>query len=133
MGGQLERLLDGDDPADLGPPPGPGGALDPLLERVVAHLTGAVQRAFAHADPEEPLALARLACAIGEDHPHSQLASEVLELLDGYATLLAPPGPGRVFPEALRLVVTGLVLARTPDVALPERPAAPPATREAAE
>ena len=133
MGGQLERLLDGDDPADLGPPPGPGGALDPLLERVIAHLTGALQRAFAHADPEEPLGLARLACAIGEDHPHALVASEVLELLDGYDRLVEPPGPGRVFPDALRLLVTALVLARTPDVALPERPAAPPATREAAE
>lgn len=133
MGSQLERILDGDEPADLGGPPGPGGALDPLLERVVAHLTGALQRAFAHAEIEEPLALARLACAIGEDHPHAELASEVLELLDGYGRLVAPPAPGRVFPEALRLVVTGLVLARTPDVPLPERPQAPAATREAAE
>jgi hypothetical protein len=133
MGRQLERLLDGDDPVDLGSPPGPGGALDPLLERVVAHLTGALHRAFAHADVEEPLALARLACAIGEDHPHAQLASEVLELLDGYQAFAEPPGPGRVFPDALRLLVTGLVLARTPAVALPARPAAPPPTREAAE
>ena len=134
MGGQLARLLDGRDPADLGRPPGARReALDPLLERVVAHLGGALQRAFAHADPEEPLGLARLACAIGEDHPHALVASEVLELLDGDAALLQPPGPGRVFPDALRLLVTALVLARTPDVALPERPAAPPATREAAE
>ena len=133
MGGQAERLIDGSDLIDSGPAPGPGGALDPLLERVVAHLTGALQRAFAHAELEEPLGLARLACAIGEEHPHAEVASEVLELLDGYESLVESPGPGRVFPDALRLLVTALVLARTPDVALPERPAAPPATREAAE
>ncbi len=133
MGGQLERLIDGMEPADLGPPPGPGGALDPLLERIVAHLTGALQRAFAHADLDEPLALARLACAIGEDHPHARLASAVLELLDGFAALVEPPAPGRVFPDALHLLVVALVVARTPDVALAQRPAAPTATREAAE
>ncbi len=133
MGGQLERIVAGDEPADSGPPPGPGAALDPLLERVVAHLTGALQRAFAHAEIEEPLALGRLACAVGEHHPQSEVASDVLELLDGYARLVAPPRPGRVFPEALRLVVMALVLARTPGVALPERPAAPAPVRAAAE
>ena len=39
--------------------------LDPHLERVVTHLVGAMGRAFARTDPEEPLALARLACAVG--------------------------------------------------------------------
>ena len=133
MGAQLERIVTGEELADFGPPPGPGPGLDPLLERVVVHLTGALQRAFAHTEIEEPLVLGRLACAVGEDHAQSQVASEVLELLDGYARLVAPPGPGRVFPEALRLVVMALVLARTPDVALPERPAAPAPVRAAAE
>ena len=133
MGEQLDAITAGRDPGDFGPAPGPGGALDPLLERVVAHLTGALQRTLALVDLEEPLGLARLACAIGEDHPHAQVASEVLELLDGYERLVAPPGPGRVFPEALRLLVMALVLARTPDVPLPERPSAPLPVREAAE
>lgn len=133
MGGQLDRLVAGKAPGDFGPPPTPGGALDPLLERVVVHLTGALQRAFADAEIDEPLALGRLACAVGEDHPHARVASEVLELLDGYDELVAPPGPGRVFPDALRLVVMALVLARTPDVVLPERPEAPSPLRDAAE
>ncbi len=129
MGDQLGRIVDGREPNDFGPPPGPGSTLDPLLERVVVHLTGAVQRAFAHADPEEPLGLGRLACAVGTEHPHARVASEVLELLDGYERLKAPPRPGRVFPDALRLVVMALVLAHTPDVALPVRPDAPAPVR----
>ncbi len=133
MGGQMERIIEGRDAADLGPPPGPAAAVGPLLERVVAHLTGAVQRGFAHTEVDEPLALARLACAIGEDDPDARVASEVLELLDGYERLLEPPPPGRMFPEALRLLVTALVLARTPEVPLPDRLQAPPPVREAAE
>ena len=68
MGAQVERMLDGEDPLDLGPPPGPEQrALDPLLDRVVSHLTTTMGRAFARVDFSEPLALSRLACAVGED------------------------------------------------------------------
>lgn len=136
MGAQLERLIDGGDPGDLGPAPGAAaaaGGLDILLDRVAACLTGALHRAFDHGDLAEPLALARLACAVGEDHPHAQVASEALELLNAYESAYTPPGPGRVFPDALRLLVTALVLVRTPDVALPVRPQAPPPVREQAE
>ncbi len=126
MGGQLDRLLSGEEPLDVGPAPGViGPGLHPLLERVVVHATGALQRQLAQADPTEPLELARLACAVGEQGPHAVLMSEVLELLDAFDRLVQPPAEGRMFPDALRLVVIALVLARTPDVGLPERPDAP--------
>ena len=65
---QMERMLDGEDPLDLGPAPGPTPlALDPLLDRVVSHLTTTMGRAFARVDFSEPLALSRLACAVGDD------------------------------------------------------------------
>lgn len=136
MGGQLGRLVDGRDPTDCGRPPGPGPAaagLDILLDRVAACLTGALHRAFAGEDLAEPLALARLACAVGEDHPHATVASEALELLNAYEGVYEPPDPGQMFPDALRLLVVALVIVRTPDVALPLRPQAPPPVREAAE
>lgn len=132
-GGQLARLLDGREPADLGPPPGPPPALHPLLERVVGHLTTVIGRAFVRADFAEPLALARLACAVGEDDPRAELLGAVLALLDSFEEHAHEPAPdGRPIPPAGRLLVAALIVARTPDVAVPEGAAAP-ATREEAE
>jgi len=133
-GGQMARLLEGEPAADAGPPPMQVRPLDPHLERVVTHLVSAMGRAFARADPEEPIALARLSCAVGEDAECAPVCAAVLELLDSYAEHAhEPPTDGRPFPPAGRLVVTALAVARTPDVALPDRPGAPPPTRGEAE
>ena len=106
-GEQMARLLEGEPGADAGPPPGRARALDPLLERVVTHLVAAMGRAFARTDPAEPVALARLSCAVGDDSEHAAVFSAVLELLDLY--------------EEHR------------DAPLPERPSAPHPTRREAE
>jgi len=119
-GAQLERLLDGGDPLDAGPAPGRLPALDPLLERVVSHLNQAIARSFDRGDPEEPVALSRLACAVGADGPHAELMGAVIGLLDQYEQELAPPPPGLRYPEALRLLVAATSIARTPDVPLPD-------------
>jgi uncharacterized protein len=132
-GAQLERVLAGEEPVDAGPPPRSVRALDPLLERAVAHLTQALGRLFAGADPEEPVALARLACAVGEEGPHADVFGAVLELLDLYREQIAPPSDGRPIPAASRFLVTALVVARTPDVPLPALPHAPAPTRAEAE
>jgi uncharacterized protein len=118
-GAQLERLLDGAEPLDAGPPPGQPPPFDPLLERVVSHLNQAIARSFDHGDPEEPVALARLACGVGEQGPHAELMAAVLELLEDYDNGLAPAPPGGRYPEALRLLVAATSIARTPDVPLP--------------
>jgi uncharacterized protein len=127
-GAQLERLLDGADPLDAGPPPGGAVPLDPLLERVVSHLNQAIARTFDRGDPEEPIALSRLACAVGEDGPHAELMGAVLGLLDQYDEGLAEARPGDRFPEALRLLVAATSIARTPDVPLPDIPEPTPPT-----
>jgi predicted TIM-barrel fold metal-dependent hydrolase len=132
-GGQLERLLSGEDPADGGPPPGRVAPVPPLAERVVSHLISAMGRAFGGGDPSEPLAIARLACAVGEDDPHHAHYSSVLRLLDLFDEHLAPPDDDRPYPAAARLMVLALTVARTIDVPVPDLPEAPPATREAAE
>ena len=132
-GAQLERILEGADPEPAGPPPRPSRPLDPLLERTVSHLNQAIGRTFGRGDPEEPVALARLACAVGEDGPHAELFAAVLELLDLYEQHLAPPPPELRFPEAIRLLLMATTIARTPDVPLPPRPQAPPPTRGEAE
>ncbi len=56
-------------------------------------------RAFVRADFSEPLALARLACAVGDDAPQAEVCSAVLELLDLFDEHLAPPEEGRPIPR----------------------------------
>jgi predicted TIM-barrel fold metal-dependent hydrolase len=132
-GGQLERLLSGQEPADGGPPPNRLEPVHPLAERVVTHLISAMGRTLGGGDPSEPLAIARLACAVGEDDPHHEHFSSVLRLLDLYDAHVAPPEDGRPVPAAGRLVVLALTVARTIDVPVPHLREAPPATRETAE
>jgi predicted TIM-barrel fold metal-dependent hydrolase len=119
-GGQIERILNGEELADVGPPPGPGGALDPGMERVCSHLLTAAGRAFAESDTTESIALARLACDL--EGEHAAAGREVLHLLDLAAEVHGPPPPGRRFPLSMWLVVLALTVARTPQVALPEPP-----------
>ena len=128
-GAQLERILTGADSEPAGRPPRPSEPLDPLLERTVSHLNQAIGRSFDHGDPEEPVALARLACAVGEDGPHAEVFAAVLEVLDLYERHLAPPPPDMRFPEAIRLLLMATTIARTPDVPVPDRPQAPPPPR----
>jgi hypothetical protein len=132
-GGQMERLVSGLEPADAGPPPGRGAALDPHAERVMTHLVSALGRLFGGGDPEEPIALARLACAVGEDDPNAAHFSSVLRLLDLFAEHLEPPADGRPIPPAARLLVAALAVARTPDVPVPDLEEAPAPTRAEAD
>jgi predicted TIM-barrel fold metal-dependent hydrolase len=133
-GGQMARLLEGEPGADAGPAPHKVAALDPHLERVVTHLVSAMGRAFVRADPSEPIALARLAAAVGEDAGCAPVCAAVLELLDLYEEHKhEPPRDGRPFPPAGRFVVTALAVARTPDVGLPELADYPAPTRDEAE
>jgi predicted TIM-barrel fold metal-dependent hydrolase len=134
MGAQSLRVLDGEAPLELGEAPGPPGrAFDPLLERVVTHLTTVMGRMFVRADFAEPLALARLACAVGDDTPQAPVCAAVLDLLDRFDEHFAPPVEGSPIPPAARLMVFALIVARTPDVPLPDLPEWPHATRAEAE
>jgi predicted TIM-barrel fold metal-dependent hydrolase len=119
FGGQVERLITGQDALELGPAPGPSAPVDLLLERVAAHITAAMGRAFAGGDPGESLGLARLAAGVGDSHPHADVFAAILWLLDLYEEHIAPPAPGRAFPEAARFVIVALILARTPRPVLP--------------
>ena len=134
MGGQIARLVAGEDPLWVGDAPGASSrALHPLLDRVVTHMISAMGRAFGGGDPTESLDLARLSCAVGSDAPHADVCSAVLELLDLFRKHLAPPPPGRPFPLAARFIIAALTVARTPDVPLPADLHLPPPTREEAD
>ncbi|HEY7076213.1 MAG TPA: amidohydrolase family protein [Solirubrobacteraceae bacterium] len=133
-GEQIARLVAAEEAVWVGEAPGVTPPFDPLLERVVTHLISAMGRAFARSDPEEQLALARLACAVGDEGPHADVFAAVLELLDLYREHYTPPTPeGRRIQPAGRFIVMALMVARTPAVPLPPRPQAPPPRREAAE
>jgi hypothetical protein len=64
-GGQLERIVAGEDPVDCGPAPGMEilGMRDLIAERGIAYLAATCQILFRGGDATEPLALARLAFA----------------------------------------------------------------------
>ncbi|MBW3609551.1 MAG: amidohydrolase family protein, partial [Actinobacteria bacterium] len=131
FGGQVQRLLTGQDALDLGPAPGPSPPVDLLLERVGAHITAAMGRAFAGGDPAESTGLARLAAGVGDAHPQADVFAAILWLLDLFEEHLAPPAPGRAFPEAARFMVAALILARTPRAVLPPQIAARDADADA--
>jgi predicted TIM-barrel fold metal-dependent hydrolase len=119
-GAQLERVVAGDEPIDLGPAPGES-AVGPRViqaERAAAYTAAALQIAYRGFDPTEPLALARLACRTGR---HDELGA-LLGLVD---TLLAmaqdklaaePERPRAITPPAL----LALTLAGTPGAGVPD-------------
>jgi hypothetical protein len=124
VGGQALRLVEGEDPLDLGPPAGIESlSRDPLLERVYSFLISAIGQMFNGADPHESLALARLACDVGPDAPHGPVYESVVSLLDARAAYEGDgDGRPRRLAPGVHLIVLAAALARTPDVALPDDP-----------
>jgi hypothetical protein len=121
-GGQALRMVRGEDPLDLGPPPGSGKlSRDPLLDRVYSFLMSAIGQAFNGVEPAETLALVRLACDVGDHTPQAEVCRWVVELLDARERY-SPEGDGRPtrFAPGLHFLVAGLGIVRTPDVPLPE-------------
>ena len=117
VGGQLRLLLDGEEPADLGPAPGPPPSRGWLAAaRALTHLDAAVSRAFAGADPREPLALGRLACEVPPDDPQRALLAAVSGLI-ARAETAANEEQGRA-AVSYPTLAAGL-LAGTPGVPVP--------------
>ena len=134
MGGQTARLVSGERALELGAAPGSETIpRDILLERVHTYLTTALGRMLVRQGGEEYLALARLACEVGDDAPQAPVCRSVLALLDRfdrYRDELLPGGePGRAprFP-GLHLILIAAVVALTPDVTLPAEPELEPVT-----
>jgi uncharacterized protein len=123
-GGQARRLIEGEEPLDLGPPAGIESlSRDPLLERVYSFLISAIGQMFNGADARESLALARLACDVGPDAPHGPVYESIVSLLDAQADYDASgDGRPRRLAPGVHLIIVAAALARTPDVPLPENP-----------
>jgi len=108
-GGQLDRIMAGEDPLDLGPAPGRASVGPRVIdaERVVAYCATALQLSFRGIDPTESIALARLACRTGRDDDTGLLLTYVDRLLEIALENL------RDEPEAPRAPTPALLLALT--------------------
>ncbi len=125
-GDQLERLISGETPLDLGPAPGPAELPQDLItERVYLYLTVALGRMIVGADAEELVALAALACQVADDAPQVEVCRKMAELIafqarslaEVRAAELAAPSTQRLALLAPLLLAT--VLAVTPSVPAP--------------
>jgi predicted TIM-barrel fold metal-dependent hydrolase len=121
LGGQALRLVEREEPLDLGPAPGAGSvSRDPLLERVYSFLMNSVGQMFHGIDPQETLALARLACDVGDNAPQAPVCEAVLAMLDAREAYEGgSDGRPARFAPGLHLIVLAAALARTPDVPMP--------------
>jgi predicted TIM-barrel fold metal-dependent hydrolase len=123
FGGQLARLVAGEEPADAGPAPGPGAiSPDPLLDRVHTFLVSAIGQGIVGVDPVEALSLAALACEVGEDAPQAEVCATVLRLIELRQRLIElgeDDGRPARFAPGLPMIVMAACVARTPDVPMP--------------
>ncbi|MGI9095261.1 MAG: amidohydrolase family protein [Thermoleophilaceae bacterium] len=137
FGGQMARIVAGEPPLDAGPAPGPARLdRDPLLDRVYTFLAASIGQMFQGVDPAETLALAALACEVGDDAPQAETCATVLRLLELRRQLVESRGhdggPPRFAPGVWTIVAAAGV-ARTPGVPVPPvgRPATGVGAREA--
>jgi hypothetical protein len=130
-GRQMLRILDGEEPLDLGPPVSDGRmSTDIVLGRVHSYLVTAAGRMMLSDPAPDYIGLARLACDVGEDAPQAPVCASILALMDRMEKFVAElPGPGRgpgvhgppPFP-GVGLAIVAATLALTPDVPLPPVP-----------
>ncbi len=120
LGGQATRILDGDEPLDLGPPPSrEARELGPFLEMASSNLLAALEAMQRGLEPEVPLTVARHACDVPGDDPDAPVLASVLRLLDLYEEHHARLPRRNGFTPGWDLVSAAAVVARTPAAPLP--------------
>ena len=117
-GGQMERVLAGEELHTFDRAPGEEDRLHPHLERIVSHLTAAMGAALYEGDHAELVSLAKLSCDVDADDEHADLIAQVAALLERSDELTASD-PDVRFPPSVRLLVATLAVARTPAAPLP--------------
>jgi predicted TIM-barrel fold metal-dependent hydrolase len=124
LGAQTERLFDGSGPADMGPPPGRAEfESNLLLERVYSALVFSMGGAFAGIEQlaGEAMALARLACEVGDEAPEADVCRSVLSALEIVDQLGGPSELGRGKP-GMGALLMALCVSATPSAPLPPPP-----------
>lgn len=118
-GGQLERVLAGEAPLDLGPAPGTAVWRPPLLERVITLLVAALSRMLEEAAAAGLIELARLGCQVDPDADEASMLRSVDELLarqQRYATTTTLDGRRSA---GFHLVLAAAAVAAAPRAPLP--------------
>jgi hypothetical protein len=134
LGGQLERILAGEPGRDLGEAPGGQSTeTDLLLDRVASPLVFAMGAVFSGVErvAVESMALARLACEVGDDAPQAEVCRSVLAAL-ALIDRLGGPAELRRGRPALAALLLALCVARTPNAPLPPEPEAVDVSERAA-
>jgi hypothetical protein len=124
LGEQTERLFDGSGPVHMGPPPGRAEfESNLLLERVYSSLVFSMGGAFAGIEQlaGEAMALARLACEVGDEAPEAEVCRSVLAALEIVDKLGGPSELGRGKP-GLGALLLALCVSATPSAPLPPPP-----------
>jgi predicted TIM-barrel fold metal-dependent hydrolase len=125
MGGQLARLLAGEEPLDGGPALGHEAVtVDVLLDRAATFLTGSFAQYVRGGSGAEMLSLARLACEVPADAPQAAHCRAIAALIDAFERSAGQTPDGSPFPRGLYLLVLALNVARTPAVPVPDVPLA---------
>jgi hypothetical protein len=119
VGGQLERILAGEDPMDLAPAPGPAPPRPPLVDRVFALLVGALARMLDGRAATDLVQLARLGCAVDSDSREAMVLGEIAELLDRQQCYAQATSLDGRRAAGFHLVLTAAALAAAPDAPLP--------------
>jgi predicted TIM-barrel fold metal-dependent hydrolase len=115
-GGQAARILAGEEIELFERAPGEAKPLEPMLERVFTHLVSAFGASSTGGDPAERIDLARLSCAVPDDHPEAPLLHELERLIGDAIAAYLPLDPETEagFGDLERTLVSLLCLARTP-------------------
>lgn len=119
-GGQLERLLAGEEPLELGPSPGPAPQRSSLLDRVLALLVAALSRMLAGTSAAGLVELARLGCRAEvepEEAPALRAVDELLARQQRYAATTQLDGRRAA---GFHLVLAAAATAAAPHAPLPE-------------
>ncbi len=120
LGGQATRILAGDEPLDLGPPPaGEAREVRPFLEAASTNLLAALEAMQRGLEPEVPLQVARHACDVPDDDPDAPVLASVLRLLDLYEEHHERLPRRNTFTPGWDLVSAAAVVARTPAAPVP--------------
>jgi hypothetical protein len=119
-GGQLARLVDREEPADLGRPPQeerrvPG----PVLEILSSSLLIALEALQRGRSPGVPLTLAQRGCEVAEDVPDADVIASVRRLLTLYDEHRDRLPQRNQFRPGWDLVAAAAILARTPAAGCP--------------
>jgi hypothetical protein len=119
VGGQCTRLLDRDEPVDLGPPPVEERHPGPLLERLSSTLVAVMEPLQRGDSPGSVLDVARHGCKVPDDHPDAPVIASIARLIDLYDQHHESLPRTNQFSPGWDLIAAAAIIARTPAAPLP--------------